>query len=152
MSPSKRIPPWTPSSSTSYPLDLTRYLAFMCLFLCRYSSVCVCVCACACAQSCLTSWTVARQVPLSMGFSRQEYWSGLPLPPAGNFPNPETEPVSLSSPTLAGGFFSTVPPGKPHRYSQLCGAYSYLLFLYAWSWFLNVFLVTSLYYKYSNMS
>ena len=69
--------------------------------------VCVCVCVCACTQSCLTSWTLARQVPLSMGFSRQEYWSGLPLPPAGNFPNPETEPVSLASPALAGGFFTT---------------------------------------------
>ena len=53
------------------------------------------------------------QVPLSMGFSRQEYWSGLPLLPAGDLPNPEIEPVSLASPALAGGFFPTVPPGSP---------------------------------------
>ena len=58
-------------------------------------------------------WTVAHQAPLSMGFSRQEYWSWLPCPPAGDLPDPETEPASLVSPALAGGFFTTEPPGKP---------------------------------------
>ena len=52
-----------------------------------------------------TPWTVAYQVPTSMGFSRQEYWSGLPFPPLGDLPDPETEPPSLKSPALAGGFF-----------------------------------------------
>ena len=52
-------------------------------------------------------WTVARQAPLSMGFSRQEYWSGLPYPPPGDLPNPVIEPESLMSPSLAGGFFTT---------------------------------------------
>ena len=42
-----------------------------------------------------------------MGFSRQEYWSGLPCPPPGDLPDPETEPESLTSPALAGGFFTT---------------------------------------------
>ena len=42
-----------------------------------------------------------------MGFSRQEYWTGLPCPPPGDLPNPETEPVSLMSPALVGGFFTT---------------------------------------------
>ena len=42
-----------------------------------------------------------------MGFSRQEYWSGLPCPPPGDLPNPGMEPTSLTSPTLAGGFFTT---------------------------------------------
>ena len=42
----------------------------------------------------VTPWTVARQVPLSVGFSRQEYWSGLPCPPPGNLPDPGIEPVS----------------------------------------------------------
>ena len=51
-------------------------------------------------------WTVARQAPLSMGFSRQEYWSGLPFPSLGDLPDPGTEPTSLMSPALAGGFFS----------------------------------------------
>ena len=51
--------------------------------------------------------SVAHQDPLSMGFSRQEYWSGLPCPPPGDLPNPETEPESLLSPALAGAFFNT---------------------------------------------
>ena len=54
-----------------------------------------------------TLWTVAHQVPLSMGFSRQEYWSGLPCPPLGDLPDPGTKPTSLTSPALAGGFFTT---------------------------------------------
>ena len=45
-------------------------------------------------------WTVARQAPLSMEFSRQEYWSGLSFPTPGDLPNPETEPASLVSPAL----------------------------------------------------
>ena len=54
-----------------------------------------------------TPWTVARQAPLSMGFSRQEYWSALPFPSPGDLPNPETEPTSLKSPAQAGGSFTT---------------------------------------------
>ena len=48
-----------------------------------------------------------------MGFSRQEYWRGLPCPPPGNFPNPGTEPVSLVSPALQAGSLSSEPSGKP---------------------------------------
>ena len=55
----------------------------------------------------VTPWTVARQAPLSVGFSRQEYWNGLPCPPPGDFPDPEIEPTSLMSPALAGVFFTT---------------------------------------------
>ena len=51
--------------------------------------------------------TVAHQVPLSMGFSRQEYWSGLPCPPTGVLPDPGIEPTSLISPALAGGLSTT---------------------------------------------
>ena len=58
----------------------------------------------------MTPWTVACQAPLSLGFSRQEYWSGLPFPPPGDLPYPEIEPVS---PALAGRFFTTEPPLKP---------------------------------------
>ena len=54
-----------------------------------------------------TLWTVAHQAPLSMKFSRQEYWSGLPFPPPGDLPDPGIEPASLISPALAGGFFTT---------------------------------------------
>ena len=52
-------------------------------------------------------WTVTRQAPLSMGFSRQEYWSGLPCPPPGDLPNSGIELTCLTSPALAGGFFTT---------------------------------------------
>ena len=54
----------------------------------------------------MTPWTVDYQTPLSVGFSRQEYWSGLPCPPPGDLPNPGIEPTSLMSPSLAGGFFT----------------------------------------------
>ena len=53
-----------------------------------------------------TSWTVARQAPLSMGFSRQEYWRGLPYPPPGDLPDPGIKP-GVMSPAPAGGFFTT---------------------------------------------
>ena len=59
-----------------------------------------------------TPGTVAHQATLSMGFSRQECWSGLPCPPPGDLPNPGVEPPSLMSPALAGRFLSTVLPGK----------------------------------------
>ena len=55
----------------------------------------------------VTPWTAARQPPLSMGFSKQEFWSGLPFPIPGDLPNPGIKPVSLSSPALAGGLFTT---------------------------------------------
>ena len=64
-------------------------------------------------QLCVTQWTVACQGPLSMGFSRKEYWSGLPCPPPGDLPDPGTELVSCTSPALAGGFFTTGTPRKP---------------------------------------
>ena len=58
----------------------------------------------------VTQWTVAHQATLSMGFSRQEYWSGLPCPPLGDLLDPGMEPAS---PTLAGGSLPSVPPRKP---------------------------------------
>ena len=61
------------------------------------------------AQLCVfaTPWTIARQALLSMGFSRQEYWSGLPFPPPGDLPDSEIKLKSLMSPALAGRFFTT---------------------------------------------
>ena len=61
-----------------------------------------------------TLWTIAHQVLLSMGLSRQEYSSGLPFLSQGDLPDPESEP---SSPALAGRFFPTVPPGTPSIYN-----------------------------------
>ena len=63
-----------------------------------------------------TLWTVTCQAPLSIGFSQQEYWSGLPFPSPGDLPNPGTEPASPAAPALAGRFFTTEPPGKPKLY------------------------------------
>ena len=60
-----------------------------------------------------TPWTVAHQAPLSVKFSRQEYWSGLPFPPPGGLPDPGIEPTSPVSPALAGGFFITEPHELP---------------------------------------
>ena len=54
-----------------------------------------------------TLWTVAFQFPLSVGFSRQEYWSGLPCPPPGDLPDPGIGLTSLTPPARAGGFFTT---------------------------------------------
>ena len=60
-----------------------------------------------------TPWTVARQAPLSLGFSRPEYWTRLPFPSPGDHHNPGTEPVTLVSSALVRGFFTTEPSGKP---------------------------------------
>ena len=58
---------------------------------------------------CVTLWITANQNPLFMEFSRQEYWSGFPLP--GDLLDPGIEPISLASPALEGGFFTIEPPG-----------------------------------------
>ena len=66
----------------------------------------------------VTLWTGTLQAPLSMGFSRQEYWSELPYPPPGDPPNSGIEPVSLMSPALAGGFFTTNTAWEAQLYSN----------------------------------
>ena len=58
-----------------------------------------------------TSWTVACKAPLSMGFSRQEYWSGSPCPGPGDLPDPRSKP---RSPTLQADSLFSEPPGKPY--------------------------------------
>ena len=60
----------------------------------------------------MTLWIVAHQAPLSKGFSRQHYWSGLPRSPPRDLPNSGIELMSLISPALAGGYLPLVPPGK----------------------------------------
>ena len=64
------------------------------------------------SDSFATPWIVAHQAPLSMGFPRQEYSSGLPFPSPGDLPDPGMEP---STPELVGAFFTSEPPGKPDR-------------------------------------
>ena len=72
-----------------------------------------------------TLWTIAQQASLSVGFSRQEYWSGLPRPILGDLPDPGIKPMSLTSHALAGGFFTTStiwePLGKSYGYSKMGG-------------------------------
>ena len=65
--------------------------------------------SCSVASDSVTRWTVALQAPLSMGFSRQEYWSGLPFPSPGNLPDPR---IKLGSPALQADFVSTELPWK----------------------------------------
>ena len=72
-----------------------------------------------CVQLFETPQTIAHQAPLSMGFSRREYCSGLPCPPR-DLPNSGIEPMTLASPALVGSFFTTEPPGKPSP----CSAHS----------------------------
>ena len=76
----------------------------------RYFTI-VCAQLLSCILLSAIPWTRAHQAPLSKGFPRQEYWSGLPFPSPGDLPNPGIEPTF---PALAGEFFTTEPPGKPH--------------------------------------
>ena len=74
-----------------------------------------CMLSCfSCVRLFATPWTVACPAPLSMGFSRQEYWFGLPFPTPGDLPDPGIEPMSLISLALADGFF--LPPVKPPKH------------------------------------
>ena len=88
---------------------------------------------CSVMSDSVTPWTIARQAPLSMGFPRQEYWSGLPFPSPGALPDPRAEPTSSA---LAGGFFITAPPGNIG-----CNYYRSLLSL--WWWNPQLFLLLS---------
>ena len=88
--------------------------------------MCVCVCVFShfsYVQLLATLWTVTHKVPISMGFSRQEHWSGLPCPPLGDFPNTEIEPEFLTSPALERGFFTII---TSYNYVvSLCGRYQH---------------------------
>ena len=101
----------------------------------------------ACMLSCfsrvwlfVTLWAAALQAPLSMGFSRQEYWSGLPCLPPGDLPNPGIKPESLKFPTLAGGFFTTgatwevLASMEPSHGSALGGEHLMLQWSKEWRW------------------
>ena len=70
-------------------------------------STCMCAKFFSCVLLFATLWSVAPQAPLSMGFSRQEYWSGLSCPPPRDLPDPGTEPTSLMPLALADGLFTT---------------------------------------------
>ena len=95
----------------TYPI--TKLIKVMCMFwLCAVCSV---------VLDSATLWTVTHQAPLSMGFSRQEYWSGLPFPSPGDIPDKGIEPASLVSlmSELACGFFTAEQPGKPYLHPSV---------------------------------
>ena len=75
-----------------------------------YIYICYAMLSCSVMSNFVTPWTAVHQAPLSMGFSRQEYWSGLPCPLSRNLPNPGIEP---RSPTLQADSLPSKPPGKP---------------------------------------
>ena len=79
----------------------TYSICFYCLIACMFS----------CVRFFVARWTVVRQAPLPMEFSRQEYWSELLFPLPGDLPD---SGIELVSPALVGGFFTTAPPGKPY--------------------------------------
>ena len=79
--------------------------------VCVHMSTCTRVCSL--SHVFATPWTIAQPAPLHIGFFRQEHWSRLPFPTTGDLPDPGIAPASLRSPTPAGGFCTTVPPGKP---------------------------------------
>ena len=82
---------------TSTTWDTLKEILLLLLLLSHFSRV----------QLFVTLWNIAHQAPLSMGFSRQQHWSGLPCPPPGDLPDPGVKSMSLVSPALAGRFFTT---------------------------------------------
>ena len=76
----------------------------------NYVCVCVCVCVLSCVGLSAAPWTGACQAPLPIEFSRQEYWSGRPLPTLGDLLDPGIKPTSPASQALASGFFTTSTP------------------------------------------
>ena len=76
----------------------------------------MCTCLLSHVRLCVTPWTIAHQAPLSVEFSRQEYWSGLPFPSPGDLPDPGIEP---GSPVLQANSLPSEPPGKLiHLYAE----------------------------------
>ena len=107
------LPAPTPSPSSSQSLFLPGHplppvpLAPLC------ASSCTVFCVLSRVQLFATPWIVDNEAPLSIGFSRQVYWSGLPFPTPGDLPHPWVKSECPASPAVAGGFFTTEPPGKP---------------------------------------
>ena len=94
------------------PKDMVPYTW---IYKCYLTFACACMLShYSCVRLFETLWTVAHQAPFSMGFSRQEYSSGLPCPPAGDLPDPVIKTASLMSPALAGKLFTTSTTWEAH--------------------------------------
>ena len=85
----------------------------------------------------VTLCTIAHQPPLSIGFSRQEYWSELPCPPPGNLPDPEIKPKSLVSPAMAGGCLTTSDIWEASNYSIDQIFIICYIYIYSFPWWLR---------------
>ena len=100
----------TVTQSANLPLQVCEKSPWGHLILRNHSSL-HCMRGCmlghfSCERLFVTLWTIAHQAPLSMGFSRQEYWSGLPCSPPGDLPDPGIKPAPLTSPALSGRFLN----------------------------------------------
>ena len=102
----------TDLSLSTIPISWSKFHP-VCPFIHKHVHVCV-LSHFSCVQLLATLWTVACQTPLSMGISRQEYWSGLPCSPSRDLPDLGIELVPAGSPALAGGFFTTSPTWEAH--------------------------------------
>ena len=113
---------WSSRTSAPQPRSLCPAAAEACLEPLRHSPTCARVPSRSVVPASVTPWTAARQAPLSMGFSRQEHWSGLLCPPPGDLPVPGVEPrsprVSYVPCVGSPGSFPEVPPGKPPQWDK----------------------------------
>ena len=87
-----------------------------------------------CVRLFVTLWTVAHQAPLSMGYSRQEYWSGLPFPPPGDLPNPGIEPMLPAAPALQADSSPLSHQGRPKDTACVCAQSLSQVRLFATFW------------------
>ena len=101
-----------PFISECWPFSSKKKESYLLFVFCQHSSVCAQLLSHVWPFAIL--WTIAHQVPLTMGLSQQEYWSGVPFPPPGDLPSSRIKPASLASPALADRFITTAPPdGQP---------------------------------------
>ena len=107
LQPARLLCPWnSPGKNIGVSCHFLLHFRLWCAY--KLSGLLIYLLCVSHVQLFVTLWAVAHQVPLSLGFSQQEYWSGLPFPTPGNLPNPESsQPTSLVPPSLAGGFFTT---------------------------------------------
>ena len=96
--------------------------------------LCVCVCVLSCVHLFTTPWTIARQALLSVGFPRQEYWSGLPFPSPGDLPNAGTEPLFPVSPAVSGRLLVQTNCSTPIIFVHVCLQRYMQMSLSALSW------------------
>ena len=99
-------------SNTSCPLTTHSRTSGRCINRLFPFLACMRVCVLSHVRCFVFPWTITRQAPLSMGFSRQEFWIALPFPSPGDLPYLDIEPISPVAPALVGGFFTTETPFK----------------------------------------